>query len=297
MHEELSQKLFSLESPFDNASLESIQPISCGPNAKTWKLILSNDQQIFAKTVSKSQSQRLKFEENGLKILKKFANESFITVPKSFGIIKLNNVDILLTPWFEFKSTNQRNLGRGLALLHKKSSEGSPKMFGWEDQGFIGEGIQDKGCDERWGECFVNFRLSPQLKLSAKWGLRIEEIDPFLEDKIIIVLNEHNPSPCLVHGDLWNGNAATLEDERGLLIDPAVWWADREVDIAMTTLFGGFSNEFYSSYNKEWKLPDSANNRIKIYNLYHLLNHANIFGGSYKDESIKIIKELMIYLK
>jgi fructosamine-3-kinase len=105
-------------------------------------------------------------------------------------------------------------------------------------------------------------------------------------------LNEHQPCPALVHGDLWGGNAASLSDGRGSIFDPASWWADREVDLAMTRLFGGFSEAFRSGYRDV--LPDApgADGRVEIYNLYHLLNHANLFGGSYLSQCRASLKDL-----
>ena len=112
--------------------------------------------------------------------------------------------------------------------------------------------------------------------------------------KILNILNSFSTVPSLVHGDLWCGNAAVDEQGRGVLFDPASWWADREVDLAMTRLFGGFSDAFYEGYESIWPLPESAKFRVEIYNLYHLINHANIFGGSYKQQAISTLKNLPI---
>jgi fructosamine-3-kinase len=95
-----------------------------------------------------------------------------------------------------------------------------------------------------------------------------------------------------VHGDLWGGNASVFADGRGALIDPACWWADREVDLAMTRLFGGFSARFYEGYQQEWPLDANYQNRIDVYNFYHLLNHANLFGGSYKKQCLTTINAM-----
>ena len=95
-----------------------------------------------------------------------------------------------------------------------------------------------------------------------------------------------------MHGDLWGGNAGVLADGRGALIDPACWWADREVDLAMTHLFGGFGRSFYQAYEQEWSLPLGASDRRMIYNLYHLLNHANLFGGGYGRQCREAIRHL-----
>ena len=105
-------------------------------------------------------------------------------------------------------------------------------------------------------------------------------------------LNFHCPKISLVHGDLWSGNCASTENGLGSLYDPSCYWADREVDISMTKLFGGFSKEFYKGYETIWPLEKSYKDRIEIYNLYHLLNHANIFGGSYKENTLKTLKDL-----
>jgi fructosamine-3-kinase len=97
-------------------------------------------------------------------------------------------------------------------------------------------------------------------------------------------LNKQDIIPALVHGDLWGGNASSLMDGRGSIYDPASWWADAEVDLAMTRLFGGFGESFYRSYNAVIPQKLGAKEREEIYNLYHLLNHANLFGGGYIDQ-------------
>jgi fructosamine-3-kinase len=98
-------------------------------------------------------------------------------------------------------------------------------------------------------------------------------------------LNQRDIIPALVHGDLWGGNASSLMDGRGSIYDPASWWADAEVDLAMTRLFGGFGESFYRSYDAVIPPIPGADERVDIYNLYHLLNHANLFGGGYIDQS------------
>ena len=94
-------------------------------------------------------------------------------------------------------------------------------------------------------------------------------------------MDQHGAEPCLVHGDLWAGNGALLVDGRGAIFDPAVYWGDREVDLAMAHLFGGFPACFFAGYEGRWPLPPGHRQRREIYNLYHLLNHANLFGGGY----------------
>ena len=98
---------------------------------------------------------------------------------------------------------------------------------------------------------------------------------------------------CLIHGDLWSGNISTGLNEKGIIFDPSCWWADSEVDIAMTRLFGGFSADFYNEYYKLVKEKDGSHKRSTIYNFYHILNHANMFGGSYINEVKNYIKMIL----
>ena len=137
----------------------------------------------------------------------------------------------------------------------------------------------------------MTLRLIPQLQLATNWGLNLDELEPLLR-AARVWLDQHQPLPCLVHGDLWSGNASVLADGRGALIDPACWWADREVDLAMTRLFGGFNSSFYEGYQKEWPLNANYDHRIDVYNLYHLLNHANLFGGGYQKQCLTAINTM-----
>ncbi len=291
MPDHWTNSLFIQNGPFAGNTLENISPVSGGCIHQAWRIELSDGQKIFAKTNHKDLLNALEVEAKGLKALKKWTNNSLITVPEPLLVEELSGTAVLLLPWLELSGDDQTALGQGLALMHQKSAKHNPEKFGWEEDGYIGKGIQPGGWLANWGEYFVNMRLIPQLKIASKWGLRIEDYQEILI-ALPSFLNEHQPSPSIVHGDLWGGNAAILQDGRGVLIDPAAWWADREVDIAMTKLFGGFSKKFYAGYEKVWPLPTSAQKRVEIYNLYHLINHANLFGGSYKEQCLRTLKTL-----
>ena len=129
----------------------------------------------------------------------------------------------------------------------------------------------------------MELRLRPQLALVRDLSLPEDWLYRLLTG-LRQGLDDHDPSPALVHGDLWGGNAGVLKNGRGALYDPASWWADREVDLAMTRMFGVFSPAFYAAYNAVLPLRSGWEERIEIYNLYHLLNHANLFGGGYLPE-------------
>ena len=285
------QELIALSGPLPDEKIQTISSVAGGCIHQAWRIELQNGKQLFAKTSPPEAFPILECEANGLTALTQFANESSLIIPKPLAISRLKSNAVLLLPWLNLKNGDQKNLGKGLALLHKKSSESNPKKFGWETRSFIGRGIQKRGWDVNWGKCFVNLRLIPQLEHASKWGLKPIHYQKLVLE-IIPFLNQHDPIPSLVHGDLWSGNSGIQEDDKGVIFDPASWWADREVDIAMTKLFGGFSHTFYKAYKEIWDLPEDNSTRTSIYNLYHLLNHANMFGGGYINQCFSLIKSL-----
>tara|TARA_B100000427_G_scaffold191416_1_gene159107 strand:- start:68 stop:955 length:888 start_codon:yes stop_codon:yes gene_type:complete len=275
----------------NNSSIEKITPVGGGCIHKAWCIHFQNGKKVFAKSNHIDNINMFKFERECLLSLKRFANEAYIYIPKPLEIISYQNISILFLEWMDLKQSKQNLLGKGLALIHKSSAEENNKKFGWEEEGFIGSKTQKGGWDRDWGQFFVNYRLRPQLIEATKWGLKVQNY----EDVLIYLssyLNNHDPKISLVHGDLWSGNCGNIKNGLGTLYDPASYWGDREVDISMTKLFGRFNKEFYEGYEEIWPLENSSTDRIEIYNLYHLLNHANIFGGSYKENSLKILKDL-----
>ncbi len=287
----LIDQINSFDGPFKSTEIKKVSAVSGGCIHNAWQLELKNGKNLFAKTCEIKNSAMLKFEANGLENMSKYVDPKLLLLPKPIAFQELKTHAILLLPWLNFSNKSEVSLGKGLASLHKKSSEEFKGGFGWGEEGFIGLGYQPKGWEKDWAECFVNLRLIPQIQTAKKWGLKLEELSNFLS-KIKTFLKSHKPSPSLVHGDLWQGNAGTDAIGRGIIFDPAIWWADREVDLAMTKLFGSFSEEFYSGYQQVWALPKMWEERVDIYNLYHLINHANIFGGSYKEQTVKNIKKI-----
>src|SRR5438034_114513 len=167
-------------------------------------------------------------------------------------------------------------LGRSLATVHSVHGE----AFGWHRDNYIGRTAQLNRRSSSWSDFWREARLGPQLELARKNGLgksllrkgeQLAEVFPGL-------LSEHAPAASLLHGDLWSGNAGFLADGAPVLFDPAVYYGDREADLAMTELFGGFPREFYSAYGP---LPAGYQQRKHLYKRYHLLNPLNLFGGRY----------------
>ena len=274
-----------------NSAIEKILPVGGGCIHKAWCIHFQNGNKVFAKSNHIDNINMFQFERECLLVLKRFANKSYIHIPTPLDLIRYQNISLLIIEWIDLRQPQQDLLGKGLALMHKSSTEERTKNFGWEKDGFIGSNSQVKGWDSNWGQFFVNYRLRPQLIKAGSWGLRIEDYEEILR-YLSCYLNNHNPKVSLVHGDLWAGNCGSTKNGLGSLYDPASYWADREVDISMTKLFGGFNREFYKGYEEIWPLDKFSNDRTDIYNLYHLLNHANIFGGSYKENALKILKDL-----
>ncbi|MTI39030.1 fructosamine kinase family protein [Fulvivirga lutimaris] len=169
-------------------------------------------------------------------------------------------------------------LGEGLAHQHKITS----KKYGLSHNNYAGSLLQDNSESEDWIEFFISNRLKPQVKLAREKGLMDEQVSKKFEQlyKQLDSLLEIGP-PALLHGDLWSGNVMVDEKGRPVLIDPAVYYGNREVDLAMTKLFGGFDTSFYEAYLSTYPTSGGLDARIDIYNLYPLLIHLNLFGRGY----------------
>ena len=266
------KKMLNSESLLSGKKVTEINPVGGGCIHNAWQIKVETGEKLFAKTSSKEKFALLEFERKGLNILSNKINPDLLIVPKPLISKQFQNTGILIMPWINLDSGNESKLGEGLALLHKESSQEKQNLFGWASEGFIGTSPQVGGWSKSWGECFVNLRIVPQLRMSQKWGLIFDSKE--FQSKLIKYLDNHNPRPSLVHGDLWSGNAATHANQKGIIFDPAIWWADREVDIAMTKLFGGFSNNFYNSYQKTL-------HRICLIYRLHQSHHCNQYPRYY----------------
>ncbi len=162
-------------------------------------------------------------------------------------------------------------LGRMLAQAHRKTNP----RFGWPRDNYLGATPQRNGWHGDWHTFFAERRLAPQLDLARSKGFALEL------GKALDALDGHRPPPSLLHGDLWRGNAGFTTEGAPVLFDPAVYYGDREADLAMTELFGGFPAAFYAAYEAAYPLDAGYAVRKHLYNLYHLLNHLNLFGGGY----------------
>lgn len=182
-------------------------------------------------------------------------------------------------------------MGRNLAMMHRHQISSESK-FGWQIDNTIGSTAQINTWESDWATFFTQHRIGYQLQLALSKGGDFPRAAELL---VIIpqILCEHHPQPSLVHGDLWSGNASFTTTGIPVIFDPATYWGDREVDIAMTELFGGFPAAFYQGYNDVYPLDPGYSQRKNLYNLYHILNHYNLFGGSYQSQANSSIESIL----
>ena len=269
---------------------KSIEQVHGGDIHNAWRIEFSNKKLFLKRNIRNKKF--LKFEKYCLQNLRKYINQENLVIPEVIAYKNIKNIEILLIEWIDMHNFDQKKLGKGLGELHLKSAESNPKMFGFPVEGFIGTTDQKKGLEDNWIDCFLNLRIIPQL-LSLKSRILDKEIINKVKEKIKSELLNHKPINALVHGDLWSGNAGMDKNGKGVIFDPASWWADNEVDIAMTKLFGGFKKEFYEEYHRVFPIKNGFEKRIIIYNFYHILNHANMFGGGYSQQVKDYVKEIL----
>ncbi len=269
---------------------KSIEQVHGGDIHNAWRIEFS-DKKLFLKRNIRNKK-FLEFEKYCLQNLRKYINQENLVIPEVIAYKNIKNIEILLIEWIDMHNFDQKKLGKGLGELHLKSAESNPKMFGFPVEGFIGTTDQKKGLENNWIDCFLNLRIIPQL-LSLKSRILDKEIINKVKEKIQSELLNHKPINALVHGDLWSGNVGMDKNGKGVIFDPASWWADNEVDIAMTKLFGGFRKEFYEEYHRIFPIKNGFEKRIIIYNFYHILNHANMFGGGYLNQVEDYVKAIL----
>lgn len=262
----------------------SVISVGGGCIGNAMKVTVENGTNYFVKSYDNKKIHEA--EANGLNELK---TANAIRIPR---VVKFNEKFLIL----EFiesapKSSGfSEKFGRQFANLHKMTS----KKYGYFEDNFIGSTEQiNIPQNDSWAEFYFENRLMFQFRLAEKNGHSTNELKSGIkqiEKSINSIIGNSEEEPTLLHGDLWGGNY--LVDQRGnpVLIDPAVYYGHREADLAMTKLFGGFDAQFYSAYQEEYPLREGWEYRENIYKLYHILNHMNLFGGSYYNQAISLIK-------
>lgn len=247
---------------------------------------------LFVKLAPAGQLTMLEAEAEGLEEL---TRANAVRVPRVLAIGAEEGTAFLALEWIDLarssSSASAQRLGEQLARQHRATTE----KFGWHRDNTIGSTPQINTQSESWPTFFRERRLRYQLDLAAQkgYGERLQDRGATLLENLGALFADHEPVPSLLHGDLWGGNAGVDAEGNPVIFDPAVYYGDREADLAMTRLFGGFSAKFYSAYEAAWPLPESARARVDLYNLYHVLNHLNLFGGGYESQALSLIDQCL----
>ncbi len=265
---------------------------------------ISNSSRTYFVKINQA-SQVAMFEAEALG-LQQMRETQTIRVPESICWGTEGNSAYIVLEWLDLGGRGGdlawEEMGRKLAAMHKYTppSPGRARghrpynrgCFGWDINNTIGSTLQINNWTANWAEFWAEHRIGYQLKLAKSRGGHFPQGERLLK-LIPELLAGYEPEPSLVHGDLWGGNAGVTSAGEPVIFDPATYWGDREVDIAMTELFGGFPAAFYRGYSQVWPLDSGYEKRKTLYNLYHILNHFNLFGGSYDSQANQMINRIL----
>jgi fructosamine-3-kinase len=219
-----------------------------------------------------------------------------IRVPKPVCWGTVQNSAYLVLEWLELGGHGGANawaeMGRNLATMHRATNSNG---FGWKLDNTIGSTPQPNPWTTDWMTFWQNHRIGFQFQLANRRGGFFPNQERLLH-AIPHLLDGHHPQPSLVHGDLWSGNAAITRSGEPVIFDPATYYGDREVDLAMTELFGSFPADFYHAYKAAYPLSTGYQQRKVLYNLYHILNHFNLFGGGYDAQANRMIDQILSWV-
>ncbi|EGW21395.1 fructosamine kinase family protein [Methylobacter tundripaludum] len=266
------------------------QPLSGGDINAAYRLQAENVS-FFVKLNTPERLAMFEAEAAGLQAL---AHTQAIRVPKFIVCGQTTDHAFLVLEYIDLHNLNSRSeqlLGQQLAQLHRHKQA----YFGWHRNNTIGSTIQINGRYHDWITFWQEQRLGHQLTLAAAkgYGGRLQTLGEKLRTNLKPLFSGYQPQPALVHGDLWGGNVAADEQGNPVIYDPACYFGDRETDLAMTGLFGGFSPAFYQAYQAVYPLDPGYTRRKTLYNLYHILNHLNLFGPSYLHQAENMLDKLL----
>ncbi len=243
----------------------------------------------FRKTGPESAFDMFEAEADGLVELR---DAGEVRVPEVIDVGVINGQAYIDIEKLELEPTTrdiERRFGEQLARLHRHTQA----HYGWFRDNTIGLTPQhNEQCDD-WIEFFREHRLGFQVELAVanRYGEDIAQLGQGLAEKLPELFDGYTPEASLLHGDLWGGNWGAVAGEP-VMFDPAVYYGDRETDIAMTMVFGGFGRAFYEAYESSWPMAAGHEQRLKLYQLYHILNHLNLFGHSYRARAIDLMRAL-----
>jgi protein-ribulosamine 3-kinase len=251
----------------------------------------SSEGSLFVKLAPKDRLWMFEAEAEGLAEL---GRAMAVRVPRVLGHGTAVGRAFLALEWLDFGDPSAHSesiLGERLARQHRVTAA----EFGWHRANTIGRTPQSNDRDRDWVRFYAKQRLQFQLELAGRNGFegRLTDGGALLCERVALFFKGYRPVPSLLHGDLWGGNWATDASGEPVVFDPAVYFGDREADLAMTQLFGGFGRSFYTAYEAAWPLDAGAEDRRTLYNLYHVLNHLNLFGGGYLRQAQGMVDQLL----
>jgi fructosamine-3-kinase len=250
--------------------------------------ISDGDRDYFLKLNRAAQYPMFEAEALGLK---EIADSHTIRVPKPICWGTANGSCYIVMEYLALGNSCRDawyQMGQDLAAMHRVTSN---QGFGWRQDNTIGDTPQKNPWTADWVTFFTEHRLRYQFQLANRRG-HFPRSDELLA-AMPALLAGHDPEPSLVHGDLWSGNAAVTVDGTPIILDPATYYGDREVDLAMSELFGRFPQPFYDGYNAAYPLAAGYEQRKTLYNLYHIVNHFNLFGGGYGAQANSMMDRLL----
>lgn len=265
---------------------DDIREVSDGDSHKAYK-ISDGRLRFFIKVNSKSNLPNFEAESEGLQHLQK---TDLFRIPKVIcsGTVAEHSFLVLEhITMHEGSVESWHRFGERLAKLHKHQTQ---EMYGWQDDNYIGLTPQPNKWDKKWCRFFAEQRIGFMLQLLAEKGHDLANIDHAV-DAVQSLLNGHNPDASMLHGDLWQGNTGFHKDQP-VMFDPAFYFGDREAELAMTELFSKFPPAFYEAYESVWPVDKDYQFRKTIYQLYHILNHALLFGGQYIQSAQATLRNL-----
>lgn len=241
-----------------------------------------------------NRAERLAMFEAEAAALNELTDSATVRVPRPLGHGVLDGQAWLVLEYLPLSPLSERaaeTLGRQLAELHRQPQE----HFGWHCDNTIGTTAQPNTPGENWCRFWRDRRLGHQLRLAAAngHGGYLQSRGELLLERLDTLLAGHRPRPALLHGDLWGGNAAMTTGDEPVIFDPASYYGDPDADLAMTELFGGFGKRFQTAYREIRLRDDGYPLRRELYNLYHVLNHLNLFGGGYRAQAERMIDHLL----
>ncbi|BAU56850.1 fructosamine kinase family protein [Halorhodospira halochloris] len=260
-------------------------------------IILSDKQRSYFVKLNSGNAAEQMFASEA-QALRELAEPRAIVVPRPITYGSHGNQAFLVIEHLDLggrgSKEGYRLMGEQLAALH--AAQG--KAYGWHSDNFIGSTPQPNAWLSDWAEFFRTHRLEHQLNLAERRGAGSKLIDSGrkLAENLDDLLSNHTPAPSLLHGDLWGGNADFTRSGSPAIYDPATYYGDRETDLAMAELFGGFPASFHEGYESAWPLQSGYTVRRELYQLYHVLNHYNLFGGMYRNQARRQIDSLLAHL-